>query len=820
MRKILFIIFLFPLFWVGLAFSDLSYTWSSGLQECEGQLDDNSWQKWIPSINSPSVGSNWTITCTKNGYYSWSWGPWQALGSHYACPWDGYGSNIEYSGNNFRIYCKVLDNTPPSPSDVTSSLSDGWYYMANIANISITWVPGTGSPIVRIDSEFEEASNEGSLFVRSYSGSVSSFLEDFSKVDVDNRNDVTVNNYRPYTHNITLVCDEAWNCVNDIKTFTYNIYANNVNTWVSQVIWDTQLVDGSNIADGESNIITLSLRDIYGNKIIPVYQSDSLTKVRDVSIKMDYDNDLYLNQYTKSGESGVSLKGPTDWWYNPASIQSWADKTNTLTDKTQISWDYAIDFKVYTPTSSIYSKATGWFLINSLKSVVSDIVWEITLSSLLNFRFNPLYKLDIAWDIKTNGLSSGTQSGTILMTQNWGSSSATDKNLYLEFGSGVTNVVSPKMNMEQLVNAPYSPLWEWNGNKSLFESNFATTSYPLVTHLTLSWGLLTDIETSYLSTHIEYNLDSKAVVYNSDIIWKDHYWGSFTGANLIQKWVKILWKTHSQKQEDILSDQDTDDIHILWDIEKSDLKQEIRKKVYEMLRKVSANNGTGRISDLDGDGLDTWIWDNLDGVSLQNDTVLYFWDLGGSDISLNVWPTHTMKWNKTIVVVWWNLYIESDIVNDTDSDILWVIVLKDENDNGWNIYVNPSVTRVDGILYADKSLLSYDGVSELDSNTVNAILANQLYIYGSLFSENTIWWSAKEPPDCPYYVDCSDVSIAQKYDLNFLRSYRMRIDGTASNGWMNYFATYDSSYPYYTFPVVIKYNSKIQTWPPPLFEQN
>jgi hypothetical protein len=81
--------------------------------------------------------------------------------------------------------------------------------MANIANISITGVPGTGSPIVRIDSEFEEASNEGSLFVRSYSGSVSSFVEDYSKVDVDNRNDVTVNNYRPYTHNITLVCDEA-----------------------------------------------------------------------------------------------------------------------------------------------------------------------------------------------------------------------------------------------------------------------------------------------------------------------------------------------------------------------------------------------------------------------------------------------------------------------------------------------------------------------------------------------------------------------------------------------------------------------------------
>ena len=145
--------------------------------------------------------------------------------------------------------------------------------------------------------------------------------------------------------------------------------------------------------------------------------------------------------------------------------------------------------------------------------------------------------------------------------------------------------------------------------------------------------------------------------------------------------------------------------------------------------------------------------------------------------------------------------------------------LKDDNGNGWNIYVDPQVTRIDGILYADKSLVSYDGVNELDSNTPNQIIANQLYIYGTLFSENTIWWSAKDPPDCPYYVTCSDVSVAQKYDLNFLRSYRMRVDGTTANSGMNYFGIYDSSYEYYTFPLVIKYNSKVHTAPPPLFVQ-
>jgi hypothetical protein len=75
---------------------------------------------------------------------------------------------------------------------------------------------------------------------------------------------------------------------------------------------------------------------------------------------------------------------------------------------------------------------------------------------------------------------------------------------------------------------------------------------------------------------------------------------------------------------------------------------------------------------------------------------------------------------------------------------------------------------------------------------------------------------------CPYYIKesiCSDVKQAQKYDLNYLRRYFIKTDGTPVNGGVNYFGIYDSSYEYYTFPVVVKYNSKVQLTPPPLFEQ-
>lgn len=67
------------------------------------------------------------------------------------------------------------------------------------------------------------------------------------------------------------------------------------------------------------------------------------------------------------------------------------------------------------------------------------------------------------------------------------------------------------------------------------------------------------------------------------------------------------------------------------------------------------------------------------------------------------------------------------------------IIALSKNGVGGNIYIDPSVTDIHAILYADRSVLSYDGVKEFDgSNSSASELANQLYIHGSVFSENTI----------------------------------------------------------------------------------
>jgi len=176
--------------------------------------------------------------------------------------------------------------------------------------------------------------------------------------------------------------------------------------------------------------------------------------------------------------------------------------------------------------------------------------------------------------------------------------------------------------------------------------------------------------------------------------------------------------------------------------------------------------------------------------------VLYFLGLSWANITLDLWsilPTK-LEWKKTIVVEGWNLYIKSNILKTRDSDTLWIIVLKDDTWSWGNIYINPEVTNIDA-------------------------LVNQLYIRGSVFSNNTIWWSRASPLICPYYIisTCTIVK-AQTYDFNYLRRYfRYKdISGTmkVANSWKTsiWIATSDKDYP-----VVIKYDSQIQTAPPPLF---
>ena len=120
-----------------------------------------------------------------------------------------------------------------------------------------------------------------------------------------------------------------------------------------------------------------------------------------------------------------------------------------------------------------------------------------------------------------------------------------------------------------------------------------------------------------------------------------------------------------------------------------------------------------------------------------------------------------------------------------------IIVLQNRDGKGGNIVIHPSVTNLAGTLVAERVLLSgveYGGSLEIhDGTTDEALLANQLHIFGNLLSENTIGGSVATTPQCPYYVeqgDCLTAIQAQSFDLNFLRRFRMDIYGNPAHGGM------------------------------------
>jgi hypothetical protein len=177
-----------------------------------------------------------------------------------------------------------------------------------------------------------------------------------------------------------------------------------------------------------------------------------------------------------------------------------------------------------------------------------------------------------------------------------------------------------------------------------------------------------------------------------------------------------------------------------------------------------------------------------------------------------VWPTN----KRTIIVV------GHDIVLDTSTDI-WpvtdnipraLIALKDNNGKGGNIIISEDVRRIYSMLYAEGAIFS--GKKNLGTWNIEpyitdwpfAIPARQLYIKWLLISKNTIWWARQDPYICPVTVDNCDQETAEKYDLNYFRTFDPTNPSQRSA---------PSNVPIQASwaSVIIDYNSAILSDPPP-----
>lgn len=816
-RNILTLVISFVIFWANV-YADTwvsTVSWSNSIVDCPSTLSHWITHLWVPNWNTTSIASVGSLWCTTHSYYSssnhiiwFTYNNWWIT----ACPvWERAVSWDWIS----TITCQQYDDIPPVAVDITSSITNWDYFRASSSvPISVVWLSAWWSPITLLQWQFENTTNPASLNTAKSSNSdnnpwtlnVLETNEDISKVDWS---DITLNNYRPYSYNITNICDEAWNCLANPASFTYNVYAWYINSSLSSVAWAFNFV--WQVADGSTKSLTYTLKDDYGNKIIPVYRSNGTTLQRSIEFILNYNNSLYLNQYNKLW-SWVDIS----WVDNPALVAStiWTNinKNVTITDKNNNDWLYVQDFKIYSPTYS--SSASDWrqfvnwnFNINSINLQLSDKIPSDTIqSTTIDFQFKPLYVTNITWSVRDNWFIVGsTQTWVLNVTSAW------TKNVYIEYWYydplfPEPHLSHPKidLNYKKTAAASWDISAEWYTNPYSSLSLFWTSTSNILTKLVQSWSLNTAEQNTYFATHISTLVAPwKTAVYSSDILWMNRYAWTNTWDNTSQRWVKINWLTHSNDQVDIVTWQSTSDISLLWNLEKSYFQRDVRKNAYSLVKEVTPINWSKIVSNVN----QTSPWVKLGDV-------LYFGWLDWENVEINLSWKYT--WVKTILVEWWNVYIKWNILaNNKSTDILWIVALKNDSTwNGWNIYINPNVLEIDAVLYSDRAVATADDTTILNSTDLSRAispdnwwtyeyLSKQLYIYGTVFSNNTIGWSVQSPYKCPFYITSCTLDISQKYDMNYLRRDYLT----------KYLGTYED------YPVIINYNSLIQLTPPKLFEK-
>lgn len=127
------------------------------------------------------------------------------------------------------------------------------------------------------------------------------------------------------------------------------------------------------------------------------------------------------------------------------------------------------------------------------------------------------------------------------------------------------------------------------------------------------------------------------------------------------------------------------------------------------------------------------------GTSTPNSDGFYYYSFNtatNNTVSLTTSPTGSNE--KSVVVEGGNIQINTNIEYSGTSGKVLVLIARKGTNGGGNIYVNPSVTRIDAILIADGGYLLNGSPSDVkDWNTDASVLNNRLVINGRLYSYNT-----------------------------------------------------------------------------------
>ena len=720
-----------------------------------------------------------------------------------------------------------IDLTPPTLADVSNP--NVLNYLAGTQAYNVTVSNALGAPITVIQANSEDSANELTSTFRS---SASSSLP-FAWVTENTDNTINpISGWREYTFNLTRIEDEAGNFWSWVDPKIHTVYAN-PNFGLNNTS-DTTAFAPILVADGTQYTWQNWLQDGYGNDIVP---APGIGRTITQSLE-SVTNTMYLDQFNRSGLTSVYIFTGA-LIENPLALSA-APVSQALWGVTSANWRYPIYVKTYTPTfdgtSGVpISDPDAWFGFNT-RFIISDSL--IGPSQVVNtagpdFRYSPLFTTNIEWDLNDGGFIEWTeqQSSIDIIKNSW---VATAWNLLrVTFGWALASKFSFYANSSSPVSSVIGVLL------TSFTTNpsFPVTDHILVSQLVQNAGeLVSNLSDLFFSTHLSYSIDGKPIVLNSDIIGKT--WWYFGAAPTTSAWnqvgVKIIGSVSSRNINAIVADQFADGVWLFSSANRWLIRDEIRKNIAIATRNKSLSTGishiVGNLTALPWAG-----WSNA----------LFIEQLPGKSILLieKAWgnvelTAQNISGNRTLVVRWANLYIKRNMYYpSTGENMLGVVVQKDSNGVGWNLYIDKWVTNIVGTFILDGSVISYDGTNELGYNASIIDLKNQLHIFGTIVSENTIGWSRQNPPKCPSLLTtpCSPIPTtqeAQKYDLNYLRRYYLVGDlgdrnpfswGTIIWSWtctLGACGWFDTSLiskftstteDLAQYPTIIEYNSQIQT---------
>jgi hypothetical protein len=177
------------------------------------------------------------------------------------------------------------------------------------------------------------------------------------------------------------------------------------------------------------------------------------------------------------------------------------------------------------------------------------------------------------------------------------------------------------------------------------------------------------------------------------------------------------------------------------------------------------------------------------------------------------WPAG----KRTLIVKDGDVTIENDLLNPSGKPIAIIAITENDRSKG-NIRIKPSVKNLEVSLYADGTVLSWNGVTNVADDPSTG--PDQLYLHGTLISNNTIGGSSVTPARCPVLMtDSCTAAEAKKWDLNFFRFYQKDPDGAGPLTGVGTAAT--GVPPSGTdYPFIIRFDPKIISDPPPGFGKN